>query len=124
MNTLHSLHELAVCLERCADAVDDVANSDWIAIEELRERLFAIEARMWRLSRDIRKLPAEADAGRMLDARLLQLRQAVTLCLGDCTDDDGIAELETIAGELETARCAAADLAAVARDRVTYGAAS
>ena len=98
--------DLARRLELGADLVDDLAASAWVPSEPLRERLFGVEAQLWRISREVRR---RALSGRGLDAAVVRdlahARRATERCvaLRACEDDLALAKLLELAHELDEA---------------------
>ncbi len=93
-------------LELGADVIDDLANGAWVASDEDRDRLFAVEAQIWRIAQATRKASEQAAALLpFLDRSLRAVRSNVALCvkLGVCEDEEGVGYLEGIVRELDTA---------------------
>ena len=100
------LNDLPARLELAAETVDDLANSDWVAGDEHRERLFGIEAQIWRISRTTRRaLEQSANLLPFLDRSLRALRSNVGLCLRApvCDENNGVKLLEGLIRDLDTA---------------------
>lgn len=98
--------DLSQRLEGSADTIDDLANSDWVPSEDLRDRLFGLEAHIWRVSRQIRKSLTEGVDVAWLARSLGEIRDAVSSCvqLRACEDEDALAQLESLADEIDTVR--------------------
>jgi hypothetical protein len=103
MNVTHSIHDLVHRLERTADLIDDLANSDCIASEELREWLFRVEAQIWRVSRQVSK--STSHDHHLVARGLVEIRDALRACvrLRVGGDDDALAQLESHAYEVARA---------------------
>jgi hypothetical protein len=103
MDITHPFHDLAQRLERSADLVDDLANSDWVRSEEHRERLFGVEAQLWRVSR-LAKKSVVWDV-EVVARGLVEIRDALRECvrLRACDDDDALAQVEGLAYEVARA---------------------
>jgi hypothetical protein len=99
-------HALPARLELAADVLDDLANSDWLASEDHRERIFCVEAQVWRIARTTRKgIGQLADLLPFLDRSLWAVRSNVRLCLKlrVCDEDEGVELLEGLVRELDEA---------------------
>lgn len=108
-------HDLPSRLELTADVIDDIANSSWVAGDDHRERIFSVEAQIWRIAQTTRKASGEAaDLLPFLDRSLRAVRSNVRLCLKIpvCDEHEGIELLEGVGRELDEA---IAELEALAR---------
>ena len=99
------IHDLPARLELAADSVDDVAQSDWVTSDGHRERLFSVEAQLWRIARTTERGAAQPeDLVPFLERSLRAVRSNVRLCLRiPVCDDDVIELLQGVARELDEA---------------------
>src|SRR5258708_37852301 len=98
------IHDLPSRLELAGDPVDDVANSDWVASDDHRDRLFSVEAQIWRIAQTTRKAADRpADLLPFLDRSLRAVRSNVRLSLKIpvCDQYEGIELLERLGRELD-----------------------
>ena len=99
------IRDLPRRLELAADGLDDLASGVWVVTDEDRDRLFTVEAQVWRIAQSTRKAPRPA-AGLVpfLDRSLRAVRSNLGLCirLGVC-EGDGRGLLEGIVRDLEAA---------------------
>jgi hypothetical protein len=97
------IHDLPARLELAAEVLDDLANGDWVTSDEDRDRLFAIEAQLWRIAQTVRKGSEQtAELLPFLDRSLQAVRSNVRLCLRIpvCEEDDGVVLLDSVAVDL------------------------
>lgn len=96
------IHDLPHRLETCADQIDDLANSDWVTRDEDRDRLFALEAQIWRIAQTARKRAVtEATLLPLLDRGLQAARSNLGLCLRQpVCEDEGMELLDPVALDL------------------------
>ena len=100
------ISNLAARLELAADDVDDLAKSVWVTNDDDRERLFAIEAQMWRIARTTRRASGPPAAVLpLLEHGLRAVRTNVAFCirLPVCEEEEGVGFLEGLVHELDTA---------------------
>jgi hypothetical protein len=97
-------HGLPARLELAADVIDDLANGVWVVADDHRERLFSIEAQIWRIAQTVRKADNPESVLPFLDRSLRAARSNVRLCqkLPVC-DDEGLELLEGVRRELDQA---------------------
>jgi hypothetical protein len=100
------IHDLPGRLELAADVLDDLANGVWVVCDDDRDRLFTVEAQLWRIAQTTRK--AEENLGDLLpflDRCLRAVASNVRLCLKlpVSDEDEGIEMLEGVARELDAA---------------------
>jgi hypothetical protein len=100
------IHDLPARLELAAEDLDNLANADWVTSDDDRDRIFAIEAQVWRIAQTTRK--AYGDAATLLpflDRSLRAVRSNVGLCmrLPVCEEPDGLELLEGLVRALDVA---------------------
>src|SRR6266568_2425342 len=100
------IHDLPSRLELAGDVLNDLANSAWVASDGHRDRIFSVEAQVWRIAQTTRRTSGQhptllAFLGRSLNA----VRSNLRLCLKIrvCDEDEGIELLEGLVRDLETA---------------------
>jgi hypothetical protein len=99
-------YDLPRRLALAGDIVDDVAQSDCLASEEHRERLFSVEAQIWRIARTTSKAVEElAELVPFLKRSLRAVRANVRLCLSIpvSTEVEGLELLERVGRDLDEA---------------------
>ena len=103
MNLEHWIHDLPRRLELGADLVDDLANGIWVQADDDRERLFAVEAQIWRIAQSTRAAAGQPAALlSFLDRSLRAARSNVGMCLKlPVCEDEGIQLLEGVARDLD-----------------------
>jgi hypothetical protein len=103
MNLEHWIHDLPRRLELGADLVDDLANGVWVQDDEDRERLFAVEAQLWRIAQSTRAAAGQpAELLPFLDRSLHAARSNVRMCLKlPVCEDEGIKLLEGVVRDLD-----------------------
>jgi hypothetical protein len=101
---LHSyLHDVPARLERIGELVDHLANSVWVTDDESRDRLFTLEAQIWRMAQTVRKAKGGTPTlVRFLEGSLPDVHASVRGCLEQpvCTDDEGILQLLFVASDV------------------------
>lgn len=100
------IHNLPKRLEVCADVIDDLANGAWVASDEHRDRLFGVEAQLWRIAQRVRKDSVQGlNLLSFLDRSLRAARSNIGLCirLEICTDEDALAFLKDVLHVVENA---------------------
>lgn len=110
MDNVQWIQDLARRLELAADLVDDLANGVWVTSEAERDRLFGVEAQLWRVSRQSRKTAGQGSLlFPWLGDSLCSLRAATLDCIRfrSVEDDDAFAQLEQLFYDVE---CALAEL--------------
>jgi hypothetical protein len=100
------IHDLPARLELAAKDLDNLANADWVTTDDDRDRVFTIEAQVWRIAQTTRK--ASGDAAALLpflDRSLRAVRSNVGLCLRlpVCEEPDGLELLEALVHALDVA---------------------
>ena len=106
MRTDEWIHDLPSRLELAADVLHDLANSTWVVSDGHRDRLFSVEAQVWRIAQTTRKTSGpRATLLSFLGRSLHAVRSNVRLCLQIpvCYEDEGIELLEGLARDLDTA---------------------
>src|SRR5262249_12680634 len=100
------IHNLPSRLELAAEVIDDLANGVWVATDCHRERLFSLEAQLWRIARTTDKAAAhDEDLLAFAERSLRAVRSNIGLCLKlpVCDEDEGIELLEGVGRELDAA---------------------
>ncbi len=105
MNLEHWLHDLPRRLELAADVVDDLANGVWVQGDDDRERLFGVEAQLWRIAQRTRAARGQPAAVLpFLDRSLRAARSNIRMWLKlPVCEDEGIKLLEGVARDLDDA---------------------
>ncbi len=100
----HWIHDLPGRLELAADVIDDLANGVWVVSDGHRERLFSIEAQLFRIAQTTRKR-REDDLLAFVERSLRAVRSNVRLSLKVpvCDHDEGHELLEGVGRELDEA---------------------
>ncbi len=123
METARWKEDLARRLERAADRIDDVANSDWIVSEDLRDALFAVEARAWRFARQLPKIGSDDPLAWL--GGITEIHRALLSCLllDGWRDEDTRSHIESVAREVasSTHLLAEARPAPVGHQRLAVG---
>ena len=102
--TLHEwITDLPARLENLADQLDDLANAVWVTSDEDRDRIFTLEAQIWRIAQTARK--ANETAGAIvpfLERSLTAARSNVRRLFGQpvAAEDEAIDILGSVASYL------------------------
>jgi len=105
MNLEHWIHDLPRRLELGADLVDDFANGVWVQSDDHRERLFAVEAQIWRIAQRARAAAGQPAALLpFLERSLRAARSNVRMCMKlPVCEDEGVKLLEGLARDFDEA---------------------
>ncbi len=100
------IHDLPSRLELAGDVLNDLANSAWVASDGHRDRIFSVEAQVWRIAQTTRRTSGQhATLLPFLGRSLNAVRSNLRLCLRIrvCDEDEGIELLEGLVRDLDTA---------------------